>query len=95
MQMRVGLAQSRGRCGLGEPSPDADMEGVSPVPVQMQARASLVPVHVSGVQMWAGRVSMQMRVGLAQSRGRCGLGEPSPDADMEGVSPVPVQMWKG
>jgi hypothetical protein len=47
------------------------------------------------VQMWAGR---------AQSRRRCGKGEPSPGADVVGmspcpgadvgrVSPVPVQMW--
>ena len=28
-------------------------------------------------------------------RCRCGSGEPSPGADVEGVSPVPVQMWQG
>ena len=38
------------------------------------------------VQMWQGR---------GQSRCRCGGGEPSPGADVGGVSPVPVQMWAG
>ncbi len=28
-------------------------------------------------------------------RRRCGGGEPSPGADVAGVSPVPVQMWQG
>ena len=31
----------------------------------------------------------------ARSRCRCGRGEPSPGADVGGVSPVPVQMWAG
>ena len=31
----------------------------------------------------------------AQSRCRCGRGEPSPGADVAGVSPVLVQMWQG
>ena len=31
----------------------------------------------------------------AESRCRCGRGEPSPGADVAGVSPVPVQMWQG
>jgi hypothetical protein len=31
----------------------------------------------------------------AQSRCRCGGGEPSPGADVAGVSPVPAQMWRG
>ena len=35
-------------------------------------------------QTWPGRV---------QSRRRCGRGEPSPGADVAGVSPVPAQMW--
>ena len=30
-----------------------------------------------------------------RSRCRCGSGETSPDADVAGVSPVPVQMWQG
>jgi hypothetical protein len=44
---------------------------------------SLRPVLL---QMWAGR---------AQSRCRCGWGEPSPGGDVGGVSPVPVEMWAG
>ena len=31
----------------------------------------------------------------AQSRCRCGWGEPSLDADVGGVSPVLMQMWVG
>ena len=31
----------------------------------------------------------------AQSRCRCGGGEPSPGADVAGESPVPVQLWQG
>ena len=30
----------------------------------------------------------------AQSRRRCGSGEPSPGADVAAVSPVSVQMWQ-
>ena len=30
----------------------------------------------------------------AQSRCRCGSGEPSPGADVAAVSPVPMQMWQ-
>ena len=33
------------------------------------------------------------QVRRSQSRCRCGRGEPSPDADVAGVSPVPVRMW--
>ena len=46
--------------------------------------------------MWAGvsLVPVQMWQGRAQSRCRCGRGEPSPGADVAGVSPVPVQMWQ-
>jgi hypothetical protein len=40
-------------------------------------------VRTVPVQMWQGR---------APSRCRCGSGEPSPDADVEGASPVPAQM---
>jgi hypothetical protein len=32
---------------------------------------------------------------VAQSRCRCGRGEPSPGADVAAVSPVPVPMWAG
>ena len=35
----------------------------------------------------------QTGVGRAQSRCRCGRGEPSPRADVGGVSLVPAQMW--
>jgi hypothetical protein len=35
------------------------------------------------------------RSSRAQSGCRCGRGEPSPGADVGGVSPVPVQMWQG
>jgi hypothetical protein len=31
----------------------------------------------------------------AQCRCRCGGGEPDPGADVAGVTPVPVQMWRG
>ena len=44
-----GCAESRCRCGGGEPSPGADVAGASPVPVQMWQGASPVPV-----QMWRG-----------------------------------------
>ena len=40
-------AQSRCRCGRGEPSPGADVGGVRPVPGADVAAASAVPV-----QMW-------------------------------------------
>ena len=32
---------------------------------------------------------------VGRSRRRCGRGEPSPSADVGGVSPVPAQMWAG
>ena len=52
-------AQPRCRCGGGEPSPGADVAGVSPVPVQM----------------WRGEPSPGADVaGRAQSRRRCGRG---------------------
>ncbi len=61
--------RSRYRCGRGECSPDADVAAVSPVPVQMWAGVSPVPV-----QIWQGG---------AQSRCRCGSGEPSHGADSD------------
>jgi hypothetical protein len=42
-----------------------------------------------------GPVPAQMWAGRAQSWRRCGRGEPSPGADVGGVSPVPAQMWAG
>ncbi len=47
--------------------------------------ADVVRVSPVPVRMWQRR---------AQSRCRCGGGEPSPGADVAGVSPVPVQMWQ-
>jgi hypothetical protein len=41
----------------------------------------------------AGPVPVQMWQWRAQSRRRCGRLEPSPGADVAGVSPVPAQMW--
>jgi hypothetical protein len=50
-----------------------------------KAQATL-PVPVPMWPQHAGRV---------QSRCRCGRGEPSPGADVTGVSPVLTQMWQG
>jgi hypothetical protein len=47
------------------------------------------------VRARASRVPAQMWQGGAQSRRRCGRGEPSPGADVAGGSPVPAQMWAG
>ena len=58
-------------------------KGVSPVPAQMWLGVSPVVT-----QLRAPRAQ-------AQSRRRCGGGEPSPGADVAGVSPVQVQMWQG
>ena len=41
------------------------------------------------------RVAVQMWQRRAESRCRCGSGEPSPEADVAAVRPVPVQMWPG
>jgi hypothetical protein len=40
-------------------------------------------------------VPAQMWAGWAQSRRRCGQGEPSPGAGVAGLGPVPAQMWAG
>ena len=56
--MWAGRAQSRRRCGRGEPSPDADVGGVSPVPTQMWAAVSPVPA-----QRWTGQVKSRRRGG--------------------------------
>jgi len=49
------------------------------------------------VQMWHGRAPVPVRMwqGRAQSRCRCGSGEPSPSADVAAPCPVPVQMRQG
>ena len=39
----------------------------------------------------ANAIQMQVREGCAESRCRCGQGEPSPGAGVGGVSPVPAQ----
>ncbi len=66
--MWAGRAQSRRRCGRGEPSRGSDVAAVSAVPAQAWQGASPVPA-----QMWAGR---------AQSRFRCGRRELRPGADV-------------
>ena len=46
------ITQSRCRCGRGEPSPGADVAGVSPVPVQTWTWGEPSPgAHVAGVPM--------------------------------------------
>ncbi len=79
--MCEGRAQSRRRCGRGEPSPAADVAGVSPVPAQMLA----------------GRAQSRRKCerGEPSPVADVGGGEPSPAADVAGVSPVPEQMWAG
>ena len=87
---RLGLAQSRCRCGRGgpcpvadvgrrEPSPGADVAGVSPVPLQLWPGASPV-------------LRCRCERGRVESRCRCerGRGEPSPSADVGGTSRVSV-----
>ncbi len=53
-----------------------------------------------GIPSRAAWDTMRLRCGRfrchgAQSRRRCGRGEPSPGADVAGASPVPAQMWLG
>ena len=72
------------------PNRGADVAGVRLVPAQVRQRELRPGADVAGVspvpaQMWPGR---------AQSRCRCGRGEPSLGADVAGVSPVPAQMWR-
>ncbi len=59
VQMWQPGAQSRRRCGTGEPSPGADVAGGSPVPVQMCTGEPSPGADVAGVspvpaQMWHG-----------------------------------------
>ena len=51
-----------------------------------EAAAAAALVRTVPAQMWAGR---------AHPRRRCGWGEPSPGADVGGVSRVPVQTCAG
>ncbi len=60
----------------GEPSPDADVGGVSPVLVQMWGVVSSVS---PGADAGRGEPSPDADGG--------GIGEPSPGAEVEGVSP--------
>ena len=89
----VNAAESRCRCGRGEPSAVADVAGARPVLVQMWPGASPVLVQMWPgaspvlVEMWAGvgPVPVEMWQG----------GEPSPLADVAGVQALPVNMRKG
>ena len=65
------------------PSSVADVAGGEPKPGADVAGSPVSPV---AAQMWQGR---------AQSQRRCSRDEPSPGADVAGVSPVPAQMWQG
>ena len=59
-------------------------------------RGERTPTRVAGTDgMGASPVPVQMWAGRAQSRCRCGRGEPGPGADVAGASPVLVQMWQG
>jgi hypothetical protein len=62
---------------------NVELEGA---PFTVQTERGIVKVLPVPVQMWQG---------WAQSRCRRGRGEPSPGADVAGVSPVLVQMWQG
>jgi hypothetical protein len=56
-------------------------------------------------EVWIGRAAgvgealldavVRRRRAPCRARRRCGRGEPSPGADVGGVSPVPAQMWAG
>jgi hypothetical protein len=102
LRRRRQRAQSRRTCGaeLGRlpvqmwagagPVPAQTWQGVSPVPAQMWQGVSPVPAHM---RRRAGPAPSADVDGRAQSRRRCGGGEPSPGADVGGVSPVPAQTW--
>jgi hypothetical protein len=73
VQMRVGRAESRCRCGWGEPSLDADVGGVSPVLTQMRA----------------GRAESRCRCGRGEPSPDAdvgGVSPASPGADVGGAS---------
>jgi hypothetical protein len=69
------------RCGRGERSPGADVAAVSPVPVQMWAGRAQSSCR------WLARSRCRCGSGEPQSRRRFGRAEPSPGADVAGVSP--------
>jgi hypothetical protein len=58
-----------------------------------RTRSPAAGVGSVSVHMWAGlrSVPVQMWQGWAQSRCRCGSGEPTPGVDVVGLSPLPVQ----
>ena len=62
---------------------NVELEGA---PFTVQTERGTIKVLPGPVQMWQG---------WAQSRCRSGSGNPSPGADVAGVSPVLVQMWHG
>ena len=66
VQMWQGLAQSRRRCGSGEPSPGADVAAASPVLAQM----------------WQRRAQSPCRCGRGEPSPQCHRREPSPGADV-------------
>jgi hypothetical protein len=74
VQMWPRRAQSRRRCGRGEPGPCADGAGVSPDQAQMQEEASAVPVDVwqrpaTHALLARARLSDQRRLRLGQRAG--------------------------
>ena len=78
----VNAAESRCRCGRGEPSAVAEVAGARPVLVQM----------------WPGRAQSWCRCGRGVSPVLVEMwagGEPSPLADVAGVQALPVNMRKG
>ncbi len=91
-----GCAQSRCRCGRSEPSPGADVEGVSPVPVQIWAGEPCPGADVAGL----GPVPEKPRLACYRLLRTCfALGRRrSAEAAQRAVGlkdPVPVQMWAG
>ena len=86
----AGWAQSRCRCGRGEPSPGAEVAAGEPsrgADVAAGEPSSGADVAAGGPSPGAdvammSRVPAQMWQGRAQFRCRCGRGEPSPGADV-------------
>ena len=62
----------------------------------LEALACLCGAHVEPHDRIVQRLALQAwQRRWAQSRCRCGSGEPSPSADLAGLNPVLVQMWQG
>jgi hypothetical protein len=85
-------ADGRGWARGGGPSPGADVVGVSPVPAQMWSGGAQ-----SRCRCGRGEPSPSADVQPRPSRAHANSagGEPSPGADVGGVSPVPMQMRSG